>query len=250
MSVLFSSLLIILFRLCRRFFFVILFYLLFYFVRFVLWWCRIHSGAWYHLELKSTDVAEGRYIKGDPLKGYYDFIITGKSLYVCIYSFRDVYVLRFYFLLHEHRKENCVQHQAMTFLFLLTKTYSTTKLFDRFRSEEFHSSKVNSVDHNVLFILTHIYMPYLIWFNKLKCRFDNEIIKKNLLNPEGSYKFWAVFQVSTSIYEVISQSMMFHFMVFVGGAAVFVVVVSIFIQCTRNTTYFHVWHHSLTSTYI
>lgn len=27
----------------------------------------------------TTDVAEGRYIKGDPLKGYYDFIITEGS---------------------------------------------------------------------------------------------------------------------------------------------------------------------------
>lgn len=30
-------------------------------------------------EVSSTDVAEGRYIKGDPLKGYYDFIITEGS---------------------------------------------------------------------------------------------------------------------------------------------------------------------------
>lgn len=34
------------------------------------------------LVLAPTDVAEGRYIKGDPLNGYYDFIITGKSLCV------------------------------------------------------------------------------------------------------------------------------------------------------------------------
>lgn len=27
----------------------------------------------------STDVGEGRYIKGDPLKGYYDFVITEGS---------------------------------------------------------------------------------------------------------------------------------------------------------------------------
>lgn len=27
----------------------------------------------------STEVAEGRYIKGDPLRGYYDFIITEGS---------------------------------------------------------------------------------------------------------------------------------------------------------------------------
>lgn len=39
------------------------------------------------LVLTSTDVAEGRYIKGDPLKGYYDFIITGKSL--CVFLFGD-----------------------------------------------------------------------------------------------------------------------------------------------------------------
>lgn len=41
------------------------------------------------LVLTSTpNVAEGRYIKGDPLKGYYDFIITGKSL-CCIFLFCD-----------------------------------------------------------------------------------------------------------------------------------------------------------------
>lgn len=31
------------------------------------------------IENNSTEVAEGRYIKGDPLKGYYDFIITEGS---------------------------------------------------------------------------------------------------------------------------------------------------------------------------
>ena len=40
---------------------------------FVIWlWCVF-------LDVSSTDVAEGRYIKGDPLKGYYDFIITEGS---------------------------------------------------------------------------------------------------------------------------------------------------------------------------
>ena len=31
------------------------------------------------METTSTDVGEGRYIKGDPLKGYYDFVITEGS---------------------------------------------------------------------------------------------------------------------------------------------------------------------------
>lgn len=30
-------------------------------------------------ENNSTEIAEGRYIKGDPLKGYYDFVITEGS---------------------------------------------------------------------------------------------------------------------------------------------------------------------------
>lgn len=31
------------------------------------------------LESDSTEIVEGRYIKGDPLRGYYDFIITEGS---------------------------------------------------------------------------------------------------------------------------------------------------------------------------
>lgn len=58
------------------------------------------------LELTSTDVAEGRYIKGDPLKGYYDFIITGKSFcIVFIISFRDKYI--FFILFQQKWKEHC-----------------------------------------------------------------------------------------------------------------------------------------------
>ena len=37
----------------------------------------------------STEVAEGRYLKGDPLKGYYDFVITEGS-----YKFWAVFQVR------------------------------------------------------------------------------------------------------------------------------------------------------------
>lgn len=60
------------------------------------------------LELTSTDVAEGRYIKGDPLKGYYDFIITGKSFcIVFIISFRDKYIL-FHFISTKMKRTLCI----------------------------------------------------------------------------------------------------------------------------------------------
>lgn len=42
------------------------------------------------LTTTETAVAEGRYIKGDPLKGYYDFVITEGS-----YKFWAVFQVRF-----------------------------------------------------------------------------------------------------------------------------------------------------------
>lgn len=43
------------------------------------------------LDTSSTNIAEARYIKGDPLKGYYDFVITEGS-----YKFWAI------FQVHEH----------------------------------------------------------------------------------------------------------------------------------------------------
>lgn len=39
----------------------------------------IDNTKFFKTENNSTEIAEGRYIKGDPLKGYYDFVITEGS---------------------------------------------------------------------------------------------------------------------------------------------------------------------------
>lgn len=41
--------------------------------------CTINNTKFFETENNSTEIAEGRYIKGDPLKGYYDFVITEGS---------------------------------------------------------------------------------------------------------------------------------------------------------------------------
>lgn len=77
----FLLLIIFSFRFCRHLFV----------MRASFWTCR--CACLIVLVLTSTDAAEGRYIKGDPLKGYYDFIITGKSL--CIFLYGDKCVFHF-----------------------------------------------------------------------------------------------------------------------------------------------------------
>lgn len=64
------------------------------------------------LVLTSADVAEGRYIKGDPLKGYYDFIITGKPL--CIFLLGVISMFPFYFKKIKIKtwKEDCDKFRA------------------------------------------------------------------------------------------------------------------------------------------